>query len=86
MKAIKETEKAFQFESEIYMEVAPKGGFVSSLVRDRHGKWTFWCPKSVIKNDVIADWFISKKINEARDYYESKFYDAQILSLNINVL
>lgn len=86
MTTLKETEKAIQIESTVYMEIAPKGGFVSSLVRDRQGKWTFWVPKSLIKDNVIADWFLAKKINEARDYYESKMYDAQILSLNINVL
>mgnify|MGYP001214829455 CR=1 FL=1 len=86
MKAIRETEKALQFESTVYMEVAPKGGFVSSLIKDRMGKWTFWCPKSVVKDGVIADWFMSKIESEAREYYAYRFYDAQILSLSINVL
>jgi len=83
MKILKETEKAIQIEGLVQMEIAPKGGFVSSLVRDRQSKWTFWCPKSVVKENVIAEWFISKKIDEAREYFESKMYDAQILNINI---
>lgn len=86
MKTLKETEKAVQVEANVIMEIAPKGGFVSSLIRERSGKWTFWCPKSVVKDDVIADWFLGKKINEAREYYEDKFYNAQILTINFNLL
>jgi len=86
MKTLKETEKAVQIEATVMMEIAPKGGFVSSLIRDRQGKWTFWCPKSVISNDNIASWFLDKKIEEAREYYEDKFYNVQILTINFNVL
>jgi len=85
MNKLRETEKAVQLEAKVFMEIAPKGGFVSSLIKDRQGKWTFWCPKSVIENNKIADWFLSKKIIEAQSYYEDKYYNSQIISIEFNV-
>jgi hypothetical protein len=80
---LKETEKALQIEGRIYVEYAPKGGFVSSLVRDLNSKYTFWCPKSVVKNGIIAGWFLSKKVEEATSYFEGKLINSQILTIDI---
>jgi hypothetical protein len=79
----KETEKAIQIKSEVYMEVAPIGGFTSSLIKDRTGSWTFWCPKSVYSDGKPADWFIEKKAAEAKEFYENKFFNAQILNVKL---
>ena len=57
----KESEKAIQIEAKYSAEVAPKGGFVSSMVRDTSGTLKIWIPKTQIENGAISEWIGSQK-------------------------
>ncbi len=50
---VKETEKA----------VAVKG-WCRSIFSDKSWEISVWIPKSIIKNDIIPDWFLDKKNQE----------------------
>ena len=51
---VKETEKA----------VAIKGWCNSIFSERKTWEVSIWIPKSIIKNDIIPDWFMEKKFNE----------------------
>lgn len=38
-------------------------------VTNQSVKADFWCPKSIIKNDEIPQWFINKKEDELRSFH-----------------
>lgn len=57
-KVVKETEKAIAF----------KAWKTFNMGRGKSIEWTVWVPKSVIKNGIIANWFLNKLEAEARDY------------------
>lgn len=54
LKIKKETEKAIGF-----------AAWKQSIFGGKAFEWTIWVPKSVCKNGIIADWFISKTVKAA---------------------
>ena len=74
MKIVKETEKAVQVEIMFSAEIAPSRGFTSSMIRDFNRTFATWFPKSVIKDGQVADWFMAKKIEELKDYFNHPYY------------
>lgn len=74
----KETEKAVMLTLIVEAEIAPKGGFTSSMVKDRTYVWDVWIPKTQLSEDgKPSKWITNKKIEEILD---KKVYNAQILS------
>lgn len=57
-KVVKETEKAIAF----------KAWKTFNMGRGKSIEWNIWVPKSVIKNGVIANWFLNKLESEAMDF------------------
>lgn len=57
-KVVKETEKAIAF----------KAWKTFNMGRGKAIEWNIWVPKSVIKNGVIANWFLNKLESEAMDF------------------
>jgi hypothetical protein len=78
-----ETEKAIQIEVRYAMEVAPQGGFVSSLVRDAHGTTKVWVPKSQIENGALSEYISRAKTDEVREKVLSRFNNGQVLHSDI---
>ena len=78
---MKETEKAVMLQMVIEVEIAPKGGFVSSLVRDRIWFENVWIPKSQLSDTGRPSEWITK---QKKDDIITKNLpeNAQILRLN----
>ena len=57
-KIVKETEKAVAF----------KAWKTFNMARGKTIEWNIWVPKSVIKNGMIANWFLNKLESEAIDF------------------
>lgn len=79
-----ESEKAIQLEVRYSGEVAPKGGYVSSQVRDVSGTTKVWIPKTQIERGNISEWIASQKRDEIETYITSRrFMNAQVTHLNM---
>jgi len=59
----RETEKAVLIAANLVCETTDQS--VSS---------DFWCPKSLINNNIIADWFLGKKREELSSYHSYSGY------------
>lgn len=78
-----ESEKAIQIEVRYMANVAPKGGYVSSQVREVSGTTKVWVPKTQIENGNLSEWIASQKRGEIEDYITSKRYmNAQVVRMN----
>jgi hypothetical protein len=78
-----ETEKAVQVTAQVYLEIAPKGGFTSSLIRDKVFQTNIWFPKSQIKDGMPSGWIISQKLREFEQQAELR--DCQVLNSSISI-
>lgn len=81
----RETEKALQVETEAYVEFAPRGGFTSSLIKDRTYNMKVWIPKSQIKDGKPSDWIKSMKENDLMEdsWLNSRIMNGRVLSVSL---
>ncbi|GIV35416.1 MAG: hypothetical protein KatS3mg031_2951 [Chitinophagales bacterium] len=79
---VEEREKAIKIAVRVSAEVAPKGGFVSSLVRSISTETMMWLPKAVVRNGLAPKDFLNKK---AIEFAERKFFSGQVLSVSVRV-
>lgn len=80
---LKETEKAVMVNMTYEADVAPQGGFTSSMVKDIAGTMQVWIPKSQIKDGVVSEWIAQNKNEDAQKLVLSKFTNGQILSSKV---
>lgn len=85
VKPIQETDKAVKLKCLFELEYAPRGGFTSSLVKDKSIKIDSWFPKSALEeNGSPKDWIIRKKEKELSEKYLP--LNSQILSSKLYIL
>jgi hypothetical protein len=81
-----ETEKAVKVKASFYVEYAPSGGFVSSLVRDKQFDTEMWIPKSQVNKDgSVSEWIYKQKMQEAEDKALSRVLDYQVLDRKLTL-
>lgn len=80
----KESEKAVMMTMKYSIEIAPRGGYVSSQVKYRNGAMNVWVPKSQIQDGKISDWIAQQKAEEANDWVLSKFSFGQVISNDVH--
>lgn len=83
IEGIKETNKAIMLKMHFYIEYAPDGGFVSSMVRDKEGTIEVWIPKSQIKEGKITEWIANQKKQEIENKIMSKVINGKVLNSKI---
>jgi hypothetical protein len=80
----KESDKAVNTTIQIYLEIAPKGGYTSSLVRDKTFNREVWIPKSQITDGLPSSWVVNQKLNESIEWAELH-YNCQVISSEVMV-
>lgn len=68
----RESEKAIQVQMRYSMDIAPNGGFTSSMVQDRMGAINVWIPKSQIKDGQISEWVANKQKQQQEKYFADR--------------
>lgn len=82
---LRETEKAVMLTMQISGEVAPQGGFVSSMVRDFNATQDVWIPKSQLdEQGRPSAWILEQKANEITD--RRMPMNGRMLNSNVRVL
>lgn len=82
---IQETDKAVKLKCLFELEYSPKGGFTSSLVKDKSITIDSWFPKSALEeNGSPKDWIIRKREKELSEKYLP--LNSQVLSAKLHIL
>lgn len=86
LSVVKETEKAVQVEASAYVEYVPdRGGFTSSMIKDKTFNMKVWLPKSQIKDGKPSDWIKGKKEADLVDdsWLNSKMWNGKVHSVSL---
>lgn len=79
----RETEKAVQLQINYDLEIAPQGGYTSSMTKSKSGSANVWIPKSQIKNGELSNWIAKSKEREIGEMIAGRMGGGKAISSKV---
>jgi hypothetical protein len=76
-----ETEKAVKVNMEVSASIAPRGGYVSSMIKSKSWSVQVWMPKSQLNEGKFSEWIMNKKAEEAGEWMAERM-GGRLISAN----